>query len=151
MALFAKAREPYLRGFLKLKNGPPSHDTFSRLFRNLDPEQFQAAFQRFMTKFSEACQGVVALQGFFNQMKQEYASARWLLYEGLQEDRVHFSDHDVRLCNTLDYSCHSLTVEKTKIAFRMAYSLFDKIAFFLNGYRVEQERFRKMLDERLRA
>jgi hypothetical protein len=30
MALFAKAKEPYLRGFLKLENGVPSHDTFSR-------------------------------------------------------------------------------------------------------------------------
>jgi predicted transposase YbfD/YdcC len=63
MALFAKAKEPYLRGFLKLENGPPSHDTFSRLFRNLDPEQFRASFQRFMAKFSESCQGVVAIDG----------------------------------------------------------------------------------------
>jgi DDE_Tnp_1-associated/Transposase DDE domain len=40
MAIFAKAKEPYLRGFLKLANGLPSHDTFSRLFRRLDPDQF---------------------------------------------------------------------------------------------------------------
>jgi predicted transposase YbfD/YdcC len=42
MALFAKAKESFLRGFLALENGPPSHDTFSRLFRNLDPDQFRA-------------------------------------------------------------------------------------------------------------
>jgi hypothetical protein len=48
MGLFAKSKEPFLRGFLKLENGVPSHDTFSRLFRTLDPEQFRAAFQRFM-------------------------------------------------------------------------------------------------------
>lgn len=63
MAIFAKAKEPFLRGFLRLENGPPSHDTFSRLFRNLDPEQFRASFQRFMAKFSEGCQGVVAIDG----------------------------------------------------------------------------------------
>jgi len=63
MALFAKAKEPFLRGFLKLENGAPSHDTFSRLFRNLDPEQFRASFQRFIAKFSEGCQGVVAIDG----------------------------------------------------------------------------------------
>jgi len=63
MALFAKAKEPFLRGFLKLKKGMPSHDTFSRLFRLLDPDQFRAAFQRFMTRFSEQCQGVVAIDG----------------------------------------------------------------------------------------
>lgn len=63
MALFAEAKEPFLRSFLKLENGIPSHDTFSRLFRNLDPEQFRAAFQRFMAQFSEPLQGVVAIDG----------------------------------------------------------------------------------------
>ena len=63
MALFAKSKEPFLREFLKLENGPPSHDTFSRLVRQLDPVQFQSAFQRFMAKFSEACEGVVAIDG----------------------------------------------------------------------------------------
>src|SRR5271165_3509615 len=60
MGLFAKAKEPFLRGFLKLENGVPSHDTFSRLFRMLDPEQFRAAFQRFMAGFSEQCEGVTS-------------------------------------------------------------------------------------------
>jgi len=63
MAVFAEAKEPFLRGFLKLENGVPSHDTFSRLFRNLDPDQFRDSFQRFMAQFSEQCQGVVAIDG----------------------------------------------------------------------------------------
>lgn len=63
MALFAKSKEPFLRGFLKLKNGPPSHDTFSRLFRLLDPAQFGAVFQRFMARFSKRIEGVVAIDG----------------------------------------------------------------------------------------
>jgi predicted transposase YbfD/YdcC len=63
MALFAEAKEPFLRGFLELANGLPSHDTFSRLFRQLDPEQFRAVFQRFMSKFSIQCQGVIAIDG----------------------------------------------------------------------------------------
>ena len=40
MARFAREKEEFLRGFLRLANGPPSHDTFSRLFRQLDPAQF---------------------------------------------------------------------------------------------------------------
>src|SRR5271155_875485 len=63
MALFAKAKEPFLRGFMKLECGLPSHDTFSRLFRQLDPDRFRAVFQRFMEKFSIQCQGVVAIDG----------------------------------------------------------------------------------------
>jgi hypothetical protein len=63
MAEFAKAKEAFLRGFLKLVNGLPSHDTFSRLFRQLDPAQFGAAFQRFMAGFCEQVEGVVAIDG----------------------------------------------------------------------------------------
>ncbi len=63
MARFAEAKEPFLRGFLKLEKGIPSHDTFSRLFRLLDPAQFGAAFQRFMAQFSSTVQGVVAIDG----------------------------------------------------------------------------------------
>ena len=51
MALFARAKEPFLRGFLSLANGLPSHDTFNRLFRDLDPDQFRDSFQRFMAQF----------------------------------------------------------------------------------------------------
>jgi len=58
MALFAKSKEPFLRGVLTLANGVPSHDTFSRLFRQLGPEAFRAAFGRFMAGFSEQCRSL---------------------------------------------------------------------------------------------
>nr|WP_294513164.1 LA2681 family HEPN domain-containing protein [uncultured Rhodopila sp.] len=72
--------------------------------------------------------------GFFNQVKQEFVSARWLYFEGVNSEDPHISDRDVLLYNTLDYPTFGLAVEKVKIAFRMAYSLFDKIAYFLNHY-----------------
>lgn len=42
--LFGKSKEEYLRGFLKLPNGIPSHDTIERLFKRLKPEQFENFF-----------------------------------------------------------------------------------------------------------
>ena len=63
MALFGRAKEPFLRQFLRLRHGIPSHDTFSRVFRLLDPDQFHAVFLRFMQRFSENLEGVVALDG----------------------------------------------------------------------------------------
>ena len=63
MALFAEAKEPFLRDFLDMRHGAPSHGTFSRLFRRLDPDQFRDAFQRFMAAFSGTCQGVIAIDG----------------------------------------------------------------------------------------
>src|SRR5713226_8091242 len=41
IALFARTKEDLLRTVLVLKHGVPSHDTFSRVFRLLDPEGFE--------------------------------------------------------------------------------------------------------------
>ena len=76
MAAFAAAKEPFLRGFLKLEHGIPSHDTFSRLFRLLDPAQFRAAFQRFMARFSETYQGVIAIDGKVIRRSLDRASGK---------------------------------------------------------------------------
>jgi hypothetical protein len=72
--------------------------------------------------------------GFFDQMKQEYVSARYLLWEGQRNRTVHFSDREVLLYNTLDYPSYGLALEKEKAAFRIAYSLLDKVAYFVNSY-----------------
>jgi predicted transposase YbfD/YdcC len=80
MAVFAKAKEPLLRGFLRLRNGTPSHDTFSRLFRLLDPEKFGAAFQRFMAAFSRQCQGVIAIDGKVLRRSFDHASDKSALH-----------------------------------------------------------------------
>jgi predicted transposase YbfD/YdcC len=80
MAAFAAAKEPFLRGFLKLENGLPSHDTFSRLFRLLDPAQFHAVFQRFMAKFAETIQGVVAIDGKVLRRSFDRASGKSALH-----------------------------------------------------------------------
>jgi predicted transposase YbfD/YdcC len=77
---FARAKESFLRGFLKLENGLPRHDTFSRLFRRLNRTQFQAAFQRFMAGFSEQCQGVVAIDGKVLRRSFDRASGKSALH-----------------------------------------------------------------------
>jgi tetratricopeptide (TPR) repeat protein len=75
-----------------------------------------------------------SLMGFFNQMKQEYAGARWAAYEGIRKKGFHFADRDVDLYNTLDYASYSMAIERTRQAFRSAYSIFDKIGVFINEY-----------------
>ena len=80
MAVFAEAKEPFLRNFLTLANGLPSHDTFSRLFRTLDPDQFRDSFQRFMAQFSEQLQGVVAIDGKVLRRSFDRASGKSALH-----------------------------------------------------------------------
>ena len=71
---------------------------------------------------------------FFDQMIQEYVSARWLLYEGLTVRKPHFSDRDVLVQATEPRPSLSLAIEKVKAAYRSGYSLFDKVGFFMNAY-----------------
>ena len=63
MAAFGRAKEPLLRRFLRLPGGIPSHDTFSRLFRLLDPDAFEACFGRFVAALAARVEGVVAVDG----------------------------------------------------------------------------------------
>src|SRR5271157_3299962 len=63
MALFGQAKEPFLRQFMRLRHGIPSHDTFSRVFRLLDPAAFEACFTRFMQRFAQTLSRVVAIDG----------------------------------------------------------------------------------------
>jgi hypothetical protein len=52
-----------LRRFLRLPGGVPSHDTFSRIFRLLDPAAFETCFGRYLRALSERVEGVVAIDG----------------------------------------------------------------------------------------
>lgn len=50
---YGKARHDWLRTFLKLPNGIPSHDTFNRVLAALDREKFSACFARWMNDLCE--------------------------------------------------------------------------------------------------
>lgn len=73
-------------------------------------------------------------QSIFNQIKQEFVTARFLFYEGIHNTWKHFSDCGVTLYSVFDIPLYSINVEKVKIAFRLCYSIFDKIAYMLNIY-----------------
>ncbi|MCA1838435.1 MAG: ISAs1 family transposase [Actinobacteria bacterium] len=61
---FGQVRYAWLKQFLELPNGIPSHDTFNRVFRVLDPVQFQACFLNWMQAVADETQGeVVAIDG----------------------------------------------------------------------------------------
>jgi predicted transposase YbfD/YdcC len=65
IAEFAKAKEEFLCQLLSLEHGVPSHDTFSRVFRIVDPRAFEAAFRDFTSLFCQALgkDTVVAFDG----------------------------------------------------------------------------------------
>jgi predicted transposase YbfD/YdcC len=64
IAEFTETKFEWLSSFLDLPNGPPSHDTFNRVFAALDPQQFQTCFATWMKAVATILPAeVIALDG----------------------------------------------------------------------------------------
>ncbi|MBU9726348.1 ISAs1 family transposase [Diplocloster modestus] len=64
MELFGKERETWLRGFLSLENGIPSHDTFGDVFSAIKPEELRTGFMEWVeTVRQKITDEVVAVDG----------------------------------------------------------------------------------------
>lgn len=59
VALYGRCKEPWLRGFLELPGGVPSHDTFHRVLMLIDPDAFE---QRFLAWVRGAFPAAVATE-----------------------------------------------------------------------------------------
>jgi len=57
--LFGKSKLPWLKTFLELPNGIPSHDTFGRVFSRIDAQQFQLAFYEWVWAVNDIVQGQI--------------------------------------------------------------------------------------------
>lgn len=64
IALFGRMREKWLREFLELPNGIPSHDTFNRVFSLIDPIKLEDCLQRWVREvFQMSPKGVISIDG----------------------------------------------------------------------------------------
>jgi predicted transposase YbfD/YdcC len=64
IALYGRNKLPWLKTFLDLPNGIPSHDTFRRVFMLIDPATFEAAFLSWVgTLVTDFEREVVAIDG----------------------------------------------------------------------------------------
>jgi predicted transposase YbfD/YdcC len=64
VAAYGRKKIDWLRTFLPLPNGIPSHDTFGRVFSRLDPHAFQRCFLRWVEAVQTATGGkLVAIDG----------------------------------------------------------------------------------------
>ena len=79
IADFAAANEATLAEIVDLDHGAPSHDSFSRVFRLLDPDEMAQAFARFVAAMREGlgldpASGVVAIDG--KRLRRGYERGR---------------------------------------------------------------------------
>ena len=61
---FGQAKKKWLKKFLALPNGIPSHDTFGRVFARINPDEFQTSFLSWVRAVMVVTEGqVVAIDG----------------------------------------------------------------------------------------
>ena len=77
---FARDREALFREFLELPGGPPSHDTFSRVFRLLDPAAFGSCFAAFLDDLGAEGTGVLAIDGKTLRRSHDRAAGKSALH-----------------------------------------------------------------------
>lgn len=68
---YGQAKKEWLKRFLELPNGIPSHDTFARIFSLIDPQNFQECFVSWMKSVANLTDGeVIAIDG--KSLKHSY-------------------------------------------------------------------------------
>lgn len=80
--LFGKIRQQWLRKFIGLKNGVPSHDTISRVFRMIKPTSFHDAFLAWVASLNLSTVGlnVIAIDGKSLRRSHDAKSAKAMLH-----------------------------------------------------------------------
>ena len=64
VAQFARAKRKWLKTFLELPHGIPSHDTFGRVFAAIQPEAFERCFGAWIQTLAEVRTGeLIAIDG----------------------------------------------------------------------------------------
>ena len=77
---FGTTKETWLKTFLDLPNGIPSHDTFGRVFARIDPKQFESCFLMWVQSITEKITGVIALDGKTLRRSQDRVNGKKALH-----------------------------------------------------------------------
>jgi len=81
IAEFGRAKEGWLKTFLSLANGIPSHDTFGRVFSLISPVYFQECFKEWIQDVTDLCDGqVVAIDGKTARRSYDRSSGKQALH-----------------------------------------------------------------------
>jgi hypothetical protein len=81
--LYGRTKEPWLRTFLKLQGGIPSHETFNRCFAFMDPLRFEECFTEWVRSLAGDGTGQVRTADRSNEITAIPELLKALLTEGM--------------------------------------------------------------------
>lgn len=78
----------------------------------------------------------LSFHGHFDELKTDYCYARYLAFSASSMSLFdeHFFNATFQHVDTLDYEINNLKTNHLKSCFRICYSIFDKISFFLHRF-----------------
>lgn len=78
----------------------------------------------------------LAYHGNFDELKNDYCYARYLIFsaESIPNDVPHFFNSTYQHVDDMSHSIDNLKIGHYKSAFRILYSLFDKMAYFVSRF-----------------
>jgi hypothetical protein len=78
----------------------------------------------------------LAYHGNFDELKNDYCYARYLVFsaESIPNDAQHFFNSTYQHVDDMSHSIDNLKIGHYKSAFRILYSLFDKLAYFVSRF-----------------
>lgn len=146
METFATSKEDWLKTFLDLPNGIPSHDTVERLFMALDPKRFGACFKEWVSTFRiPAEREVVAIDGktlrashnWRKSIKPLHMVSAWAVENGLclahvrTEEKSNEIEAIPRLLNMLDVKGCIVTTDAMGCQQDIATEIIEKKADYV--------------------
>lgn len=97
----------------------------------LELPSFSARINPLLTNHEE-----LSFHGHFDELKTDYCYARYLAFSANSMSLFdeHFFNSTFQHVDTLDYEINNLKTNHLKSCFRISYSIFDKISFFLHRF-----------------
>lgn len=158
---YGEEKYDWLRTFLPLENGIPSHDTLGRVFSLLDPYEMQEAFAQWVRTIAGRIEGVVAIDGKTARRSHDGASGKgalhlvsaWASEAGLALGQVATDQKSneitaiPKLLAMLDIKGCLVTIDAMGCQRKIAKNILDAGADYLLNVKGNQERLEEDIAE----
>lgn len=150
---FAEAKEAWLKTFLSLPNGVPSHDTFGRVFSLMNPEEFESCFSAWIESLNiDVTNEIIAidgktLRGSHNRkrgIKPLHLVSAWAVKNRLTLGQVKTAEKSneieaiPRLLNMLDISGSIVTIDAMGCQKKIAKQIIEQGADYVLALKSNQ-------------
>jgi predicted transposase YbfD/YdcC len=164
--VYGKKKLDWLKTFLKLPNGIPSHDTFGRVFARIKPEAFQACFRCWVQTLAETL-GIkqIAIDGKTLRRSHDRSSGKsalhlvsaWATANHLTLGQVAVDDKSneitaiPKLLELLDLSGAIVTIDAMGCQKEIAKKIRDRDGHYVLAVKENQERLWTDIQDRFTA